>query len=298
MTYYSTERTSSEILAEQLEADANYRILRRLPCREEIWCRSMPVADAGSSIVLGIIDTETTGVDSQRHKMVELALVKLTIDPVTGDVLDVGAPLSWVEDPGEPLTHEIHALTGLNDADLAGHQFHEEEILEALDVDLLVAHNSRFDLGFLTARFPRLNKPVACSLNEIDWEKHGLEGARSIGGLVTSAGHFLEQAHRAAPDAWALCCLLMMRGLEGRSIASHLFDRARRPTARAYAHGAPYALKDTLKDAGYRWAALQRAWTIEGETERVASEVAWLTSLHTAIRPRVVEINWENRHVD
>ncbi|QDM40678.1 3'-5' exonuclease [Altererythrobacter sp. TH136] len=297
MTYYSTARTASEILAEQLEADPNYRVLRRLPHREQIWCRSMPVENAGASIVLGVIDSETTGLDCQRDKMIELALVKLTMDPLTGDVLDVSAPISWLEDPGEPLSAQIEALTGLTDADLAGEFFCEEKIFNAFsDVDVLVAHNAAFDCGFLAARFPRLNKPVACSLTEIEWPTHGLEGGKSIGSLLTAAGHFLGQAHRAAPDAWALCCLLMMRGADARSIASHLFDRARRPTARAYAVGAPYALKDTLKAAGYRWAAPQRAWAIEGETDRIASEVDWLTTLLPAIRPKVVAINWRNRH--
>jgi len=230
--------------------------------------------------------------------MVELALVKLWICNKSGDVLDVAAPRSWVEDPGEPLTPEIEALTGLTNADLQGRKFEDEEIREAFsDVDVIVAHNAGFDLGFLTARFPGLDKPVACSLHEIDWPAHGLSGGRSIGGLLTKAGHFQQQAHRAGPDAWALCCLLMSLGTEKRTIAWHMLDRARRPTARVYADKAPYALKDTLKAADYRWSLPNRAWTMEGDPERIANEVAWLTGLHPAVQPRVVPIDWHNRHV-
>jgi DNA polymerase-3 subunit epsilon len=244
------------------------------------------------------VDCETTGLDCQRHRLIELALVKLTISTGTGDVLDVEAPRSWVEDPGEPLTPEIEALTGLTDEQLAGRKFDDVEISEAFsDVDVIVAHNSVFDRGFLAARFPQLDKPVACSLTEVDWQAHGFGGGRSIGGLLTSAGHFQQQAHRAGPDAWALCCLLMLRRGEERSIAWHLLDRARRPTARVYAYRAPYELKDTLRAAGYRWAAPHRAWTVEGEPERIANEAAWLTGLHPAIRPRVVQVDWHNRHV-
>jgi DNA polymerase-3 subunit epsilon len=257
----------------------------------------MPVAEDGSSTIIGVVDVETTGLDCRKNKMIELALVQLKIDTSTGDVLDVAAPCSWVEDPGEPLTNEIENLTGLTDAELAGRKFDDEEIRKAFaNVDVIAAHNVVFDRGFLAVRFPKLDHPVACSLTEVDWQAHGLDGGRSISGLLTAAGHFPQQAHRAGPDAWALSCLLMMRGAEGRSIAWHLVDRARRPTSRVYAYKAPYAVKDTLRAAGYRWAAPHRAWMMEGEPERIGNEALWLASLHPAIQPRVVPITWHNRH--
>lgn len=37
------------------------------------------------------------------------------------------------EDPGEPLTRELEALTGLSDAQLRGERFHEETIMHQLD---------------------------------------------------------------------------------------------------------------------------------------------------------------------
>lgn len=298
MTFYSLNGAHpSERLARQLENDGDYRILRRLPEPDEIWCRSMPLQVPGASMVLGIIDTETTGLDPRQHKMVELAIVKLTIDSGTGDVLCVDAPVSWVEDPGEPLTPEIEALTGLTDADLKGRSFDQERIRETFsDVDVIVAHNAVFDRGFMAARLPELDRPFACSAREIDWSAHGLEGGRSIAALLTSAGHFALHAHRAGPDAWALCCLLMMTGEGGKTVAWHLLDRARRPTTRVYADNAPYSEKDALRAAGYRWAASSRAWTKEGEPELIGNEVAWLRGLHPAIRPRVVPIDWRSRH--
>ena len=298
MNYYSLNGAHpSERIAKQLESDGDYRVLRRLPGPDQIWCRSMPLHDAGASTVLGIIDTETTGLDCQQHKMIELAVAKLTIDNETGDVLCASAPMSWVEDPGEPLTPEIEALTGLTDAVLRGRTFDQKSIRRIFaDVDVIVAHNAVFDRGFLAARLPDIDQPFACSAREIDWNAHGMAGGRSIGALLTSAGHFAHQAHRAGPDAWALCCLLMMTGQDGKTIAWHLLDRARRPTARVYADKAPYSEKDALRGAGYRWAASSRAWAMEGEPERISNEVAWLRGLHPAIQPRVVPIDWHNRH--
>ena len=145
-------------------------------------------------------------------------------------------------------------------------------------------------------RFPALAQPWGCSANEVDWVAHGLGSARGIGALVTAAGHFLPDAHRAAPDVWALTCLLARADTDGRSIAAHLVETARRPTARIHACGAPFSIKDTLKAAGYRWSPTERAWWTEGEPERIANEAAWLTSLHPLIRPQVIQVDWYNRH--
>ncbi len=297
MTYYSVNRTPSELLAEQIETDGDYRVLRRLPHRNEIWCRSMPVAKLGSSITCGILDTETTGLDHKQDKLIELALVKLVIDPKRGDVLDVSAPCSWLEDPGEPLTPDIEMLTGLTDAQLRGEQFDDEAILSALgDVDVLVSHNAAFDLGFLTKRLPQIGHPWACSAREVDWPATGLGSGRSMAALLTAAGHFLPDAHRAAPDTWALTCLLMMRSPDGRAIAAHLLERARKTTLRLYAVGAPFEFKDALKAGGYRWCAVRRAWWIEADSERIGNEQAWLAELHPRIKPFVREIDWFDRH--
>lgn len=298
MTYYSIYRSHTERLAQQIETDGDYRVLRRLPHREEVWCRSMPLADPGSSTVIGIVDGETTGLDFRLNKLIELALVKLTIDNKTGDVLDVTAPCSWLENPGEALTLEIVELTGLTDAELAGQKFDDAEVYRAFsDVDVLVAHNAVFDRGFLCTRFPNLDLPVACSLKEIDWQSFGFSDGKSISALLTSAGHFQQQAHRAGPDAWSLCCLLMMRAGGGQAIAWHLLNRARKKTARVFADRAPFELKDKLRAVGYRWAAAQRAWMMEGEPECIANEVAWLKGLHPAIQPRIVQVDWRTRHM-
>ncbi|MBX9816213.1 MAG: DNA polymerase III subunit epsilon [Sphingomonas sp.] len=298
MTYYHLDpNTAAERLAKELERARGYRVLRALPTIEQIWCRSMPLPT--KTITLGVLDTETTGLDPTDHKMIELALAKLTICAAAGDVVNVGPATSWLEDPGVPLTPEIEALTGLTDAELAGQQFDEGEIARALaNVDVIVAHNAAFDLRFFRQRFPGLRYPWACSMTEIDWPAHGLGGVgNNVSGLLTSAGHYVAHAHRAGPDAWALLCLLAMPASEGRAIAAHLVQKAKRPSARLFADRAPFELKDRLKAAGYRWSPLERAWWTEGEPERMANEATWLTSLHPAVRPRTVAVDWYSRHL-
>lgn len=295
MSYYAINQASrAERLATRLEKMSDYRVLRPLPRLEDIWLRSAPLPK--STTTLGILDTETTGLDPSQHTMIELALVKMTIDNASGALVDLSSPVSWLEDSPVPLTPEIERLTGLTDVELLGQQFDNRVIAAALeDVDLLVAFNAPFDRSFMIRRFPHIEHPWACAAREVDWADHGLDG-RTMGALVVSAGHKFT-AHRAGPDTWALACLLAMHANDKRPIAAHLIDKARQNTQRLYASGAPFSTRDVLKAGGYRWAPIERSWWIEADAERIANEAAWLAELHPLIRPQIVQIDWYNRHI-
>ena len=297
MTWYKLNLANpSERLARELAADPNFRVLRRLPDWTDVWCRSMPVAERVSTTVLGCVDVETSGLDASRHEMVEIAIVKLTICDLTGEVVDVAAPQSWLEEPTTPLSETIEQLTGLCDADLRGQRFDEDHIRSVLDeCDALIAHNAFFDSKFVTKRFPFVGHPWGCSANDVIWSDHGLRTGKSLGALVTAAGFFMPQAHRAAADAWATACLLMMPGYDARPVAVHLIERGRRPTHRLFAENAPISTKDTLKAAGYRWHPTRRCWWTEGEPEAMANEATWLVSLHPAIKPVAERVDWYDR---
>ena len=164
-------------------------------------------------------------------------------------------------------------------------------------VDAIVAHNAKFDRAFVTRRFPQLaSVPWACSMADMDWPALGWSGGRSVASLLTEAGFFLPDAHRAAADVWATTCLLASAAGEGRSVAAHLVDTACRVTHRLYANRAPSEHKDMLKAADYRWSPERRAWWIEGDPERIANEAAWLAQLSALIQPQTEEVTWINRH--
>lgn len=127
----------------------------------------------------------------------------------------------------------------------------------------MVAHNAKFDRVFVTKRFPALaDLPWACSMSEVDWPALGWTGGRGIGSLLTEAGFFLPDAHRAAADVWATTCLLASMAPDGRAVAAHLVETARRQTERLYANRAPFECKDALKAGGYRGSSERRAWWI------------------------------------
>lgn len=293
--YHLNPQRPGDQLTQQLEQLDDYRVLRRLPRPDEIWCRSMPAPD--TIIRLAVVDCETTGLDPERHRMIEFAVGILSIDAEHGDVVDVTPPKSWLEDPAENLPVEIERLTHITSDMLIGKFFPDAAIMEMFaGVDVVVAHNAKFDRAFVTKRLPALaDLPWACSMSEVDWSTLGWPGSRGIGQLLTDAGFFLPDAHRAAADVWATICLLASSAPDGRSVAAHLVEAARRPTHRLYANRAPFECKDALKAAGYRWSPERRAWWIEGDPERIANERCWLIQLSSAICPVFAQIDWRNR---
>jgi DNA polymerase III subunit epsilon len=285
--------------AQRLAACGDFRILRRMPEIGEVWAQSSPVVDRLAMTKIAVVDVETTGLYPATAKIIEIAIVTLSICDKTGVLLDIHPPKCWLEDPGEPLSEEIEQLVGLTDRDLAGQRFDDEAILAALhEADIICAHNMAFDYSHLIQRFPSLESGFACSMKDIAWRKdHDLgEMGLSVGALLASGGLFASEAHRAGPDSWATAMLLVMHASDGRTIAAHMIDAARRTSIRLFAKGAPYSVKDSLRAAGYRWCAKQRSWWKEGDPETMANEAAWLVQLCPAILPLSVRIDHRNRY--
>ena len=278
--------------ARSLDGVADYRVLQRLPRADEFWLAPTPAG--GADIVLGIIDTETTGLGPD-DRLIEIGLSKLYL--AGGQVVDIVEPTSMLEDPGFPLAAEITRITGLCDDDVRGHRFDEARLAQVLgDVDALVAFNAPFDAAFLRQRFHGLVHPWICARADFDWAAAGYQ-SRHQAGLLTERGHFYD-AHRAGPDTWALLTLIAGAAPDGRTIAAHLVDRGRSTDTRLAAAGAPFAVKDQLKKRGYRWDAGRRVWRIDVPGGAEEPELAFLRDLHPLIRPVCQTVDWFNRHCD
>lgn len=292
--HYRGERQAA-LLAREVERHADYRVLRRLPEFTEMWLAPTPAG--GATTTLAVLDTETTGLDAARDAMIELAVVMMKLDG-DGRLIDIAPPVSMLEQPPAPIPVDVEALTGIGDGMVAGRRFDDDALRTLLGkADIAVSHNASFDRGFLVRRFAWLDLPWACTARDIDWRRFGLEG-RALGHLLASAGHFLQHGHRAGEDAWALSCLLARDAPDGRATAAHLVEAARRPSLRLLAWAAPFAVRATLKAAGYRWNPERRVWWIAGDDERIAGESAFLRSLHPLIRPAVEAVDWFTRHAE
>ncbi len=262
-------------MAQKLERSGDFRVLRRLT---PLISREPP---AGVRTRLGLfVDTETTGLDPLRDEIIELAMAPFTYGD-DGQIYAVGEPFQQLREPSKPIPPEITAITGIDDAMVAGKSIDPQAVSSfAAPAALVIAHNAAFDRKFLERYCETFNtKPWACSMREIDWAGEGYEGTK-LAYLANGAGFFYER-HRATHDCMAAIELLArVHPNSGRTGLAQLLDRARRPSWRIWAENSPFDLKDVLKARGYRWNgegnAAPRAWFIDVPQEARAEEEAFL----------------------
>ena len=274
--------TSTARLAKELSSSPDFRVLKRVPTLEE-----MVIAPSHHNglVRLAILDCETTGLDTARDEIIELAITPVVINS-DGEIVEVHPCQSWMEEPTERLEPVITQITGITDGDLVGQRFEDAAINQWLGwADVLVSHNAAFDRAFLARRFPVSvsGHRWGCTVNDIDWRRHGF-GGRSQFQLLTETGWFYP-GHRAASDCWALTWLLSQRARDGRLYRWHLVEQVRSPRWRIFAEGAPNAVKDRLKSRGYRWNPERRLWWRDIRREDEQDERLWLERICSIIQP-------------
>ena len=270
----SPSRTQLEAMAAALEASGDYRVVRKLQVRDPL-----PSPPAGARLGL-VLDVETTGADLRGDEVIELAMVRFAYS-AQGEVLGVVDTFQGYHEPSRPISAEITALTGISAETVAGH---------ALDVDavgafvaptvIVLAHNAAFDRRFAERLHPHFTtKAWGCTMAEPPWREAGFEGLK-LAYLAAQSGFFYDK-HRALADCLATLELLA-RPLpaSGRTALAHLLERARLPSFRLWAEGAPFEHKDTLKGRGYRWSdgedGKPRAWWVDLAEPALEAESAFL----------------------
>jgi DNA polymerase-3 subunit epsilon len=282
----ATETT--EDLARRLEATGDYKILRRLIPRLRTVVPSACESKTGI-----IIDLETTGLDTERDEILEVAMVKFSYSR-DGHVLNVIDTLQAFQQPSNPITADIVQLTGITDAMVEGHMIDARVVENFIaDANITIAHNAGFDRKFAERYWSAFrHKHWACSATGIAWKEFGFGGAK-LEYLLTASGLF-HDAHRALDDCQATLEILA-RELPGTTVTSlsMLLERARRKTFRVWATGAPFALKEALKRRGYRWSdgtdGRSRAWYIDVVEDALEIEQKFLI---TEIYLREIEFDY------
>jgi len=155
---------------------------------------------------LAFVDVETTGGHPAWHRITEIAIVAMRDGQVEWE-------WSSLVNPGCSIPPSIQHLTGISHemvaaappfADLAA------EVEARLVGRRFVAHNARFDYGFVRAELRRAGRPflapLACTVRlsrELypEAERHNLDALIARHGLMCSA------RHRALPDAQVLAQL-------------------------------------------------------------------------------------------
>jgi DNA polymerase-3 subunit epsilon len=276
-----------DAMAEALQASGRYRVLRKLETR------SRYENDDQSILRRAVfLDVETTGLDPARHEIIELAMAPFTY-ALDGRVFEVGEPFQAFREPSHPIPPEITALTGIDDAMVAGCVIDPAEVARFVaGADLIIAHNAGFDRRFMEIFCEAfVHLPWACSMSQVDWQGEGFEGLK-LAWLAAGAGFFYDR-HRALHDCHAAIELLA-RPLprSGERALGRLLERARAPSWRIWASGAPFDMKEALKARGYRWnadgAGAQRAWYVDVDDESREAEFRFLQD---EIYGRPVDIN-------
>ncbi len=153
-----------------------------------------------TSLDYAVIDVEGNG--QQPPDLVELAVV-----PIRSGV--IGEPASWLVRPAELIRHFATRIHGLTNDDVAGAPLFTDitdQVLAALDMPALVAHNAHVDVNVLTRKLAGWQPPEAFDTLWI--ARRLLPGRASYRlGALTNAFHLADglpdglSPHRAEYDA-------------------------------------------------------------------------------------------------
>jgi DNA polymerase-3 subunit epsilon len=258
-----------------LVATGAFRVLRRL----EPQATYNDPAGSPTHVAL-YIDVETTGLDHDADRIIQLAITQFTFTS-DGRVCAVRPCEAWFEDPGVPISDEITRLTGIRQVDVAGQRIDDARVGALLaEADLVIAHNAGFDRPFLERRFPGFAEmPWGCSMADVPWIAEGLPTTR-LEWLSERHARVFYEAHRADVDTIAGVHLLASTLPSGERAMATLLDAVRQKTVRVWALGASFATKDRLKARGYRWSGGEgggpKAWWRDLHETQVSDERAWL----------------------
>ncbi len=149
-----------------------------------------------------IVDVETTGGDPKKDRITEIAIFRLE----HGEIVDRFVSLL---NPGKAIPPEITRITGINnDMVSKAPQFFEvaKRIVEITEGAVFVAHNVRFDYGFIQKEFRRLgykfNKRLLCTV-KLSREVFPQLKRYSLGKLCDHFDIPNHARHRAEGDAQA-----------------------------------------------------------------------------------------------
>jgi DNA polymerase-3 subunit epsilon len=224
-----------------------------------------------------VLDVETTGIDFASDEVIELGMLKFEYG-ASGRIYRVLDTFNQLHQPTRPIPPEISRLTGITDADVAGHRIDDAAVQDmAADAAVVIAHNASFDRQMCEPRWPVFrDKNWACSLHQIPWRAEGHEGLK-LGYLLSDLG-FFHRGHRAVDDCHALLRLLAapLRS-SGQLAMAALLATARRPTVRLWAEGSPFETKELLKARSYRWSQRRRSWYIDLDEAQIEIERMFLS---------------------
>jgi len=152
------------------------------------------------------VDLETTGATATHDRITEIGVIEVNRGRVVSE-------WSSLVNPGVSIPPMIQALTGItNDMVALAPDFEDlhHEVLKRLDGKLFVAHNARFDYGFLKNEFRRcgvsFNARVLCTV-KLSRKLYPHHARHNLDTLLERHNLDCEARHRALGDAKVLWLL-------------------------------------------------------------------------------------------
>ena len=277
--------------AQRLDQSDDFQVLRKLKARTQF---NNPASNTLHKVC--IIDTETTGLDTEKCEIIELGYQIVEFDS-DGHFYRVLVARNYLNEPEGIISDEVTKVTGLTLKEVKGQHIPWEEVKKDLaDVSLCVAHNASFDRPIVERYCEVFKEKIwGCSVAQIDWMSLADVGSRSQEFLCWKVGQFFYDAHRALDDVQALTELLSKPISQPHTPAFHyLLNAARIKQVLIKATGAPFEVKDDLRNQGYRWNATARVWQKVMDESKLQDELAWLIA-HNTPNPTVNKLKLNDR---
>ncbi|HKB83657.1 MAG TPA: exonuclease domain-containing protein [Burkholderiales bacterium] len=176
------------------------------------------------------LDLETTGATAHSDRITEIGLVEVDRGRHIGE-------WSSLVNPGRPIPPLIESLTGITDAMVAGAPTFAElarDLHERLAGKTLVAHNARFDFGFLRSEFRRVglkyDPDVLCTVR-LSRRLYPQERRHNLDSIIERYGLACDNRHRALADARVLWDFTQRihRDIETSEIRNAVADQLKKP---------------------------------------------------------------------
>jgi len=176
-----------------------------------------------SNVTFVVFDTETTGFSPTSDRMVELGVVKFRNGKVIGE-------RSWLINPGRHIPYWATKVHGITDDEVKGSPSFKDvypEFREFIEGSVLMAHNARFDIAFLSeeARRAGLELPRNLVIDSLSLFRRWFPKSKShsVADVANYTKVDTTVLHRAVADSMYVF-LIFDKGLQSKSPGIKLRD--------------------------------------------------------------------------
>ena len=156
-----------------------------------------------NSLDLAIVDVETTGTSPGYDRIIEVGVLKIK----DGALVET---YSTLVDPERSISYHIESLTGITNKDLSSAPTFgdiKDQLIQLLEGCVFVAHNARFDYGFLRNEFGRegidFSAKCLCTAR-LSRKLFPHERRHGLDSIIRRFGIACQNRHRALDDAQVL----------------------------------------------------------------------------------------------